>query len=84
MIYRSSQVVRETMIWQQGNDGTWERHLMRLQANGKLDWNKLHRVWASSPMCLACLSVEVVRVHSAAYPDGQIACHSCGARIGIV
>jgi hypothetical protein len=77
------QVMAVTMVWQR-QDGDWERYLIREQRNNSPHLEKLISVKTHVPVCMACLSNDVVVVESTKYPDGELICHECGVRYGFL
>lgn len=77
-------VVAVTMVWQRQDSQTWERYLVREQGGISPSMTKLIAVKPHVPVCMGCLSNNVVVVESEKYPDGELICHDCGVRYGFV
>jgi hydrogenase maturation factor HypF (carbamoyltransferase family) len=77
-------VVATTMLWQRSEDGQWSRFMIREQTNRPPVVSALHRVPQDVPVCMACLSTNVVLLDSDRYEDGELYCNDCGTQYGFV
>jgi hypothetical protein len=79
---RRGRVAQTNLVWQRGNDGQWERHLVRQLKNGKSYWSRLVHVRTNHAVCLHCLSnnVEVVPQDI----DDRLMCRDCGVSYTIL
>jgi hypothetical protein len=77
-------VTSQAVVWQRSEDGKWERHLIREQKNESPLVSRLISVPVGIPVCLSCLSTNVMILPSAQYAEGEMRCHSCKARYGFV
>jgi hypothetical protein len=73
-----------TFIWKRLAGGDWERYLLREQDDKSPDVVKLNPVQANVPVCMVCLSMDVVIVPSLKYKEGELVCKRCGARYGVL
>jgi len=73
-----------TMLWQRDQSGEWFRYIVREQPNRSPIVSPLHHVPRDVPVCMACLSTNVVLLDSDRYKDGELHCNGCGVRYGIV
>lgn len=80
----SRPVLATTRLWQRGEDGRWQRFLIREQANRSPIVSNLHQVQNDAPVCLVCLSTNVVLLESERYREGELQCNHCGARYGFL
>lgn len=77
---KRGRVAKVNMVWQRGNGGQWERHLVRVLSNGKSYWSQLVHVNASTAVCLHCLSNNVV----IAPKEEKLTCQDCGVSYTMV
>lgn len=77
-------VAATTMLWQRDEHGNWARFLIREQPNRAPIVSALHRIPQDVPVCMACLSTNVVVLDSERYDDGELHCNDCGIRYGFV
>lgn len=76
-------VIAKTILWQRV-EGGWHRFLIREQKNTPPSTSRLTWVESNTPVCLACLSSDVVIVQSDDFEDGELYCRSCGVRYGFI
>jgi len=77
-------IAANTIVWQRSQGGRWEKYLVREQPHTSHHLSKLVSVDSSLPVCLACLSNDVVVFECAEFLDGALQCHSCGVSYGIL
>jgi hydrogenase maturation factor HypF (carbamoyltransferase family) len=77
-------VVATTRVWQREQDGTWSRFMIREQQGRTPVTSPLIFVPTDAPLCLSCLSTNVTIVASRTYVEGELCCHECGVRYGLV
>ena len=77
-------VIARTMVWQRGEQDGWDKYLIREQANRPPIISQLTVVHPDVPVCLACLSSDVVMVDSVKYRHGELYCRQCGVTYGIL
>ena len=81
---KTTPVSAQAIVWQRTAEGTWDKFLVREQGKRGTVISKLTVVPEDTPVCLVCLSQELVQHPSDQYELGQWQCLSCGAMYGMV